>query len=195
MRDWEVWDKPGMAEQIDAYWQGSVDEYRHRYDIAALVLKHYRAGESILEVGAGTGLVYDALAEVLGKSTNYIGLDNSKRMLGIAKQRFPGVAWRNGDAFALKYKDSAFDIGLAFEVFGHMPDCSGALAELLRVTKRVAMFTFWLHGGQSVRSGGEHYEYPAAWVVDRICETWPAGTFTMDIVELAPVAAFVVERR
>ncbi len=190
-RSWEVWDRPRVAEQIDDYWRGSPDELQRRRDLAALVKVELRPGDRLLEVGCGTGLVYEALAQPPGlglEHIRYTGLDNSRQMLKLARNRYPQGTFKRGDAFALTYKDNAFDVACAFEVFGHMPDCATALAELLRVSSRVALFTLWVYDGVGIQDGGEHYVYPL-WLIRRALIDCQVRR-----VPVGPTVAFVVSK-
>jgi SAM-dependent methyltransferase len=194
-RTWEVWDAPGVAQQVDNYWRQSPNEVARRRDIATLVRSRWQVGQTLLEVGCGSGMVYEALRAAMGKQLNYLGVDNSLAMLAIAKGRFPRARFRTADAFALPFADAEFDLAVAFEVFGHMPDCSQAVAELVRVGKG-AIFTAWVHDGPRLQDGGEHYVYPLSWLYGFVGQALKGrGDFGVKTVPLGPTVAFIVERK
>lgn len=191
LRSWEVWDNEGVAHQVDAYWLGSPDEMARRMELARLVAGYAKGRIQVLEVGCGTGLIYDALHKVLDRRLRYTGIDNSEAMLAIAHKRFPRGMFLEGDAFMLGYETRKFDVACAFEVFGHMPDCLPALAELVRVGQ-TAIFTLWTDDGEGVRPGGEHYLYGLEWVRRTLGRVAREG-YRLATVPVGPTTAFVVE--
>ena len=127
-----------------------------------------RPDTAILEVGCGSGLMYEALAAQVGNALNYRGVDNSEEMLRLARKRIPFGHVAKGDAFNLVYADNAFDIVLCFEVLGHMPDNQGAINELFRVAKDKVVITYWATWGKDITAGADHYEYPRQDMLQRI---------------------------
>ena len=116
------WDDLDTAKRIDAYWTDSVDEKKHRANIAALIRRFMATPrDSLLEVGSGTGLIYGALKE--GGDIRYLGIDRSKAMRELASMRHSDADFREGDALRLPFPDKSYDVTFAFEVFGHMADC------------------------------------------------------------------------
>lgn len=185
-----LWDRGGLARKIDHYWTSSPDEIRHRANIAGLVCNLISSrSDTILEVGCGTGLVYGALLDLVGPDVNYTGIDISKKMLAIAGERYSMGTFIEGDAFDLKYGDRSFDIACAFEVFGHYKDPSDAIKELVRVARRLAVFSMWLTLGDKVAEGTDRYEYPKALVEKMI----PKGHLVSDH-DLGYTRAFIVRK-
>jgi SAM-dependent methyltransferase len=95
-----------------------------------------RAGERVLDVGTGTGVV--AVTAAL-RGAKVAGLDLTPELLEQARAN-AGVAgldveWREGDAEALPFGDASFDVVLS--QFGHMfaPRPEVAAREMLRVLK------------------------------------------------------------
>ncbi len=105
------------------------------------------AGQSVLDVGTGTGVVAITAARAGARTA---GLDLTPELLEQARQsaRLAGVAeidWREGDAEALPYPDSSYDVVLS--QFGHMfaPRPEIAVGEMLRVLRpggRIAFATW-----------------------------------------------------
>lgn len=146
-REWEKWDKEGVAEYIHDYWlrDPSGLEDSHREILARLVGSYVPSPEeSLLEVGCGTGLVYGKLVPAVINNASYTGVDTSVEMLRIARSIYPEGRFLSGDAFGLKFSDNSFDIVVAFEVLGHIPDIHAPIAEMIRVARKLVVFTVWV---------------------------------------------------
>jgi SAM-dependent methyltransferase len=90
------------------------------------------AGGRYLEVGAGTGA--DALELGARCGCSVVGVDASETMVAEALRR--GLADAVvADAHALPFEAAAFDGCWADRTFQHLADPTGALAELVRVTR------------------------------------------------------------
>jgi SAM-dependent methyltransferase len=95
-----------------------------------------RAGQKVLDVGCGTGVVA-VTAALAGAQVS--GLDLTPELIERARvnSQIAGVAvdWREGDAEQLPFGDAAFDVVLS--QFGHMfaPRPAVAIGEMLRVLK------------------------------------------------------------
>lgn len=141
-RTWERWDDPGVSRAIDNAWRANDAEARHRQALADLTAKRMPAGGSLVEIGCGSGLVLERLRLAM-PALDYTGVDCSREMLSIARQRFPRERFIEGDIFGLALPDSAFDVAAAFEVLGHLPEIVTPIRELVRVS-RLALFTVWI---------------------------------------------------
>lgn len=144
-RPWERWDDPGVAARIDAYWTSNPGESCHRRALAAFVSRHAR-GAPVLEVGSGTGLVYEMLVPEVLANDGYLGMDVSAQMVDIAIRRFPAGRFIRADAHRMPFADGAFDMVIAFEVLCHMPALQAPLREMFRVSRRKVLFTTWYPG-------------------------------------------------
>ncbi|MFM2072793.1 MAG: hypothetical protein RLZZ623_3057 [Actinomycetota bacterium] len=87
--------------------------------------------ERILEIGVGEGEVMDRLRARFPTAT-IVGLDLPDDELS-AQWRERGLSCMFGDATALPFADSTFDLVLAIEVLEHVPNPDRALVELGRV--------------------------------------------------------------
>ncbi|RWH18105.1 class I SAM-dependent methyltransferase [Mesorhizobium sp.] len=155
-RDWEQWDVSGIAGEIQTIWRSSHEEDVHREQLANIVSGHVSGSKpSVLEVGCGTGLVYEKLVTKLPDDAAYIGVDSSIRMLEIARETFPEGQFLFGDGYELFFRDQEFDIVLCFEVLGHIPQIDIFVSELLRVAKKKCIFTTWPSESSEV---AENYE-------------------------------------
>lgn len=106
-----------------------------------------RAGEAVLDVGTGTGVVALTAARAGAQVT---ALDLSPELLVQAREnariaQHPEIIWTEGDAEQLPYPDASFDVVLS--QFGHMfaPRPALVVAEMRRVLKpqgRIAFATW-----------------------------------------------------
>jgi len=100
------------------------------------------AGESLLDVGCGSGGVVHA-ASTWGVQA--IGLDASIEMIRAAEAKHPGRSFVHASAYALPYADESFDgVSMNF-VYVQLREPARALLELIRVLKRGgrAIFSCW----------------------------------------------------
>jgi len=67
-------------------------------------------GNTVLDVGCGTGVLAREALRRVGPEGRVTGLDLNDGMLAVAARTEPNVAWRQGDATALPFEDASFDI-------------------------------------------------------------------------------------
>lgn len=94
------------------------------------------AGDRVLDLGCGNGLLTLELARAVGASGGIVGLDPSPDMRALAQDRckdFPQVSIRDGAAYALPCPDSGFDKLASLQVFEYLDDLPRAAGECLRV--------------------------------------------------------------
>jgi SAM-dependent methyltransferase len=201
-RDWERWDGEGVAETIESYWLGSAHERAHREVLADLCAPYLSPSDrpapelDVLEVGCGTGLIYERLVPRLVANERYTGVDVSERMLAIGREKFPRARLLAGDGYNLRFGDGAFDVG-------HLPAIGPLLRELVRVARKTAIFTVWpaaagvVETHESVR--GErflHRQYSHAYLYEQILEALPETALEMEVGILrADCWAYVLHRR
>jgi ubiquinone/menaquinone biosynthesis C-methylase UbiE len=96
-------------------------------------------GDSLLDLGCGTGDDTRRLAALVGANGRVVGIDSSEVMITEARRRAEGsglpVEFRVGDAHRLELAEAEFDGARAERVFQHLPEPARALAELARVTR------------------------------------------------------------
>jgi ubiquinone/menaquinone biosynthesis C-methylase UbiE len=109
--------------------------------VASLIHK----GESILDVGCGAGVGYEALAAV-GLESRYVGIDSSEPSVEIACEFYPAGNFRVGKATSLVagLGSMSFDVVLVRHVLEHLPDFETAMNEAISVSRRLAVFVFFL---------------------------------------------------
>jgi arsenite methyltransferase len=131
-------DDPEASRRVEAtYTTPDVVEQR-RAVRAALALK---AGERVLDIGSGPGMLACEMAEDVGATGSVDGLDPSESMLAIARRRAAAAAttarvdFAVGDAASLPYGDAAFDAVVTTQVYEYLDDVPAALAEVHRVLR------------------------------------------------------------
>lgn len=93
------------------------------------------AGQRIVDVACGTGVVARAAADRIGADGTAVGLDLSDAMLAVARRIRPDLQWRQGDAAALPFDDSEFDCAVSQMALMFFPDPVAALREMRRVVR------------------------------------------------------------
>jgi ubiquinone/menaquinone biosynthesis C-methylase UbiE len=90
------------------------------------------AGQKVLDVACGTGIVARTAADVVG-APNVVGVDINEAMLTVARRVRPDIDWRHGDAGALPLADLTFDAVLCQMALMFFPERAAALREMGRV--------------------------------------------------------------
>ncbi|HLK23670.1 MAG TPA: class I SAM-dependent methyltransferase [Caulobacteraceae bacterium] len=90
------------------------------------------AGATLLDVGCGGGTALE-VASALGAAP--AGLDASTALVAIARRRLPGCRIEAGDAEALPFDDSSFDVVCSFNALQFVGDRDAALRECARVCR------------------------------------------------------------
>jgi ubiquinone/menaquinone biosynthesis C-methylase UbiE len=97
------------------------------------------SGKQVLDVCCGPGHLAGAIAEAGGAPE---GLDFAASMVDRARENYPQLVFRQGDAEALPYGDQTFDhVVCAFGVM-HLSRPEAAFAEALRVLRPRGLYIF-----------------------------------------------------
>jgi SAM-dependent methyltransferase len=89
-------------------------------------------GTRVLEVGCGSGVFLRAAAD---RGASVVGLDASRALLELARERVPEADLRHGDLQFLPFEDGSFDVVAGFNSFFFAADMVAALREARRVAK------------------------------------------------------------
>jgi arsenite methyltransferase len=126
------------SHQLEAvYLTPDVVEQRH----ATLRALGLRAGEHVLDVGSGPGLLAAEMARAVGPAGHVTGLDVSDAMLAISQRRSGHLdgagrlSFVKADATALPFPDATFDAATSIQVDEYVADLPSALADLHRVLR------------------------------------------------------------
>jgi SAM-dependent methyltransferase len=90
-------------------------------------------GESVLDVGCGTG---ETLRRLSDAGLRVVGLDGSEAMLAVARQKLGSVPLFAGDAASLPFDDASFDAAILNTTLEFVDDPLAAIRELTRVARR-----------------------------------------------------------
>lgn len=93
-------------------------------------------GQSVLDVGSGTGSVAAAVLST-SHTSRVIGIDASAEYIARARERLQSerLTFEQGDAQRLRFAHASFDTTLSLLVLNFIPDAPAALREMIRVTK------------------------------------------------------------
>ena len=122
-----------------------------RFREKVLELARIRNGESVLDVGCGTGTLAIAAKRRVGPAGSVCGVDASPEMLARAerKARTAGVEvfFRSGLAEALPFADAQFNLVLCTVMLHHLPQktrqqCANEIRRVLKPDGRVLAVDF-----------------------------------------------------
>lgn len=129
----EGWQR--VAGRYDTTWSSSTTQFIPFLLEAAEVGE----GQTLLDIGSGPGYVAAAAAE---RGARACGLDFSAEMVAIAREKFPGIEFREGDAQNLPFAGAGFDRVLANFALLHVADPIRVCAEACRVLRSGGKFGF-----------------------------------------------------
>ena len=95
-------------------------------------------GQSVLDIGTGTGAIAIAAAHAVGEGGDVTGIDISDEMLRVAESRLieeTNIMFRKGSAEEIPAVDNAFDVVLASLSMMYVIDRAAAAREIARVLK------------------------------------------------------------
>ncbi|MDO5747606.1 MAG: class I SAM-dependent methyltransferase [Actinomycetaceae bacterium] len=123
----------GVAKRYDIINDLSSLFQSRLWRIAARQAVHARAGETVLDVAAGTGT---SSLQYAKDGAIVTACDISEGMLKVGRQRYPELNFVYGDATNLPFEDNTFDVVTISYGLRNVSDPDKALREFFRVTKR-----------------------------------------------------------
>jgi ubiquinone/menaquinone biosynthesis C-methylase UbiE len=114
-------------------------------------LGHLNIGESVLDVGCGTGSLAIAAKRLVGSAGTVHGIDASPEMISRAEKKArkagAGVVFKNAFAQALPFPDTRFDVVTATLMLHHLPknarqECIHEIRRVLKPGGRVLVVDF-----------------------------------------------------
>lgn len=93
------------------------------------------AGDRVLDVACGTGIVARTVADRARPGGAVVGLDINEGMLTVARRKGPEVEWVEGSAEALPFDDAEFDAVVSQFGIMFFEDRRRAIREMVRVLR------------------------------------------------------------
>jgi len=170
------------ATRLATEWLEAQSVHPFLRDVAARSLARLalEPGESVLDVGCGTGVFLPALAGIVGAAGRVVGLDHSAAFLEEARRRLAGasldgrVELVEGDAHQLPFGDATFDAVHCERVMMHLADPGLALREMQRVVRpggRVLIAEVYAAGARMAHPDPEAEQLISAGLVSGIRNT------------------------
>lgn len=115
------------AQAYDTYLGPAIFAPLARLVLAAAAV---RAGERVVDVACGTGIV---ARQLVGQAARVTGVDINPAMLAVAATHAPAGEWIEGSGTALPLPDGAFDVAICQQGLQFFPDRAAGARELRRV--------------------------------------------------------------
>lgn len=123
------------AEEAEVYEAEMVPMLFRRWAALLVDAAGVEAGQAVLDVACGTGIVAREVVDRFAGSGTVVGLDVNEAMLAVARRVCPDVSWRHGDAAELPFAGGSFDVVLCQSGLMFFPDPLRVLRELRRVVR------------------------------------------------------------
>ncbi|MGB7605577.1 MAG: methyltransferase domain-containing protein [Lutisporaceae bacterium] len=122
-----------MAEKWDSVCQHDMNKIKYILD-----LLNIKYGANILDVGTGTGVLIQLLAEQVGEQGEITAIDVSDRMLEVAQRKhmYDNVSFVCGDVLEVDLPNEYFDYVICYSVFPHFDDKEFAVKILGKYLKQ-----------------------------------------------------------
>lgn len=93
-----------------------------------------KKNSKILEIGVGTG---NLASKFLNNNYDIVGIDQSREMLSVAKEKYPSLKVRLGEFLKIPYDNKSFDIIISTYAFHHLNEREKCIAieEMIRALK------------------------------------------------------------
>jgi 2-polyprenyl-3-methyl-5-hydroxy-6-metoxy-1,4-benzoquinol methylase len=116
--------------------------FRNRFDPIEVALPELR-GKKVLEIGCGSGYLYDHIRKKKDVQVEYVGSDVNEHMVAFCREKYPEACWVQLRELPYPYADGEFDVVLIWNVIHHLNDYRdvlGLLSEAIRIAPSVIMF-------------------------------------------------------
>jgi SAM-dependent methyltransferase len=94
-----------------------------------------QAGQRVLDVACGTGVLARAVAERVGPAGEVVELDINEGMLAVARQKAAHLEWQHGPAEAIPFDNNSFDVVVSQFGLMFFEDRRAAIQEMARVLR------------------------------------------------------------
>lgn len=170
LRNWDIGTK---ARQIHKFWQteNQLNGYKAN---ANLIIEKFGEGESIFEVGCGSGMNYKFLK---GKVGEYGCGDTTVNFLEILKEDYPELDPIELDIYNLPFKDGELKNIININVLQHLPYYEEPIKELVRVAgERLLVVTWCNKNKDKLKDSGEEGFHSNNYEINKLvkyCESLP----------------------
>lgn len=135
----------GVWDRISRIYLDEIDERFAAVVEQVIARAHLEQGQTVLDLGTGTGAVALRAGSLVGSSGHVIGVDISPDMLALAQRRVEesavtNISFREGRAEAIPAEDGTFDSLLSSLCFMYFIDRSLAARESARVLRSGGRF-------------------------------------------------------
>ncbi len=150
-----IWDSKAAHWYAENYGE-------HPSNVRIVEFAKLQEGESVLDIGCGSGTAVIAAAQQLS-SGSVLGIDPTPTMVELAKEQLSqkthqaDVSIKEGGAEKIPAPDHSFDIILALNSFHHWGDVDKGIAEVKRVLKENGRFII---GTEQFEEGRNQWPYP-----------------------------------
>lgn len=169
----------------------------HEFELFKKIVEESGPSARILDVGCGNGRLASAL-----KHSQYIGIDNSRKLLKLAREKNPTFSFKYGDILKIPFQNHSFEIVFAVAVLHHVPSRAlqlTALKELKRVTKLggkviITVWNLWQPKYEKYIDRKTHESF-IPWGVYKKTERYYHAFTAQEIEELIKRAGFNVLKK
>jgi ubiquinone/menaquinone biosynthesis C-methylase UbiE len=124
-----------MASEYDRWYDTPAGQAHDRVqkDEVQRLLRPASAGQTLLDVGCGTGH-WSAFFAEMGYSVT--GVDVAPAMIEVARSAVPQCTFQVADAHELPFDDGAFDVVASMATLEFLPDQAAAIREMARCARK-----------------------------------------------------------
>lgn len=142
----EEWDKMFTAEDLE-----QLSHLVESFDI--------KVNDKIVDLGCGTGVLFDLLRRRVGPKGLVVGVDLSEEMVKKAHKNFPfnNILEIDADAEMLPLKSDLFNVAISFAAFAHFTHQELVMEEAARILKKGSKF-YIIHLLSSKELDSYHHE-------------------------------------
>lgn len=138
-----------MEIQYEAQYEGIYDTKYHEHEVyknTDKILVHFMKKQlkglpnpKILDLGCGPGSMVPIIKSIIPQAT-IIGVDLSSTMIQQAKELYPDVEFKVGDAESIEFPNESFDVVFCSGMLHHLARLDLTLSEIARVLKNNGVF-------------------------------------------------------